>query len=78
MELEDDLEVFPPYYAFPLLSAETYENYPEIIPLMAQLQAALYSDEVMIGLNYLVDEEQIEPRTVARDFLIEKGLITAD
>lgn len=74
--LEDDLGVFPPYYAFPLLRPEIYEKYPEILPLMAELAEVLDSDEVMIGLNYLVDEEQMEPRVVARNFLIEKGLIS--
>lgn len=75
--LEDDLNFFPPYYAFPLMRKETYEKYPEIIPLMAELATFLSSDQVMINLNYRVDEAQIEPRVVARDFLLEKGLIPA-
>lgn len=74
--LEDDLNFFPPYYAFPLLRAETYEKYPEIIPLMAELAEELSSEEVMIGLNSQVDEGQLEPRVVARAFLLEKGLIS--
>lgn len=73
--LEDDLNFFPPYFAFPLLNKKTYEKYPEILPLLASLTIILNSDEVMRSLNLQVDELQKEPREVAHEFLLEHGLI---
>lgn len=73
--LEDDKNFFPPYYAIPLMREEIAEEYPELIPLIEELGAVL-TDEVMVDLNYKVDEEGMEPTVVAREFLIENGFIT--
>jgi osmoprotectant transport system permease protein len=72
--LEDDKNFFPPYYAIPLIREEVAEEYPEILPLIEELGAVL-TDEVMVELNYKVDELQMEPAVVARDFLIENSFI---
>lgn len=72
--LEDDKEFFLPYYAIPLLREETANTYPEIIPLLETLGEFL-NNEVMIDLNYEVDELQRNPEDVAREFLLEKGLV---
>lgn len=72
--LEDDLNFFPPYYAIPLVRGEVLVQYPELVSLLAELGAHL-TVEIMIGLNYQVDELQQQPRDVARAFLIETGLI---
>lgn len=72
--LKDDKHFFPPYYAIPIITSETLEKYPEIIPVMEKLNTVL-SDETMIELNYRVDELQEKPDVVAREFLEEKGLI---
>lgn len=72
--LEDDKNFFPPYYAIPLVREDILKKYPEIEPLIEQLGDIL-SNEVMIELNYKVDELQMDPSVVAREFLIEKGLI---
>lgn len=73
--LEDDLHFFPPYFGFPLVGKRAAEKFPEIIPILNELAAVLSSDEVMLSLNYQVDEEQKEPREVALTFLREQGLI---
>lgn len=72
--LEDDKNFFPPYYAIPLVRGETLEEYPEIEELLDELGTYL-NDDVMIELNYKVDELQMEPDNVAREFLVENGLI---
>lgn len=72
--LEDDMNFFPPYYAAPLVRNETMEKYPEIEPLLAELGEIL-DDDTMIGLNYQVDELQRDPAHVAKEFLVEQGLI---
>lgn len=73
--LEDDLNFFPPYYAIPIINEDVLLKYPEIEPLMAELGTVLTND-VMIELNYKVDELQEKPDKVAHDFLIEQGLIS--
>ena len=35
----------------------------------------LFDDEIMARMNYEVDEENREPRDVAREFLEEQGII---
>ncbi|NLK75970.1 MAG: hypothetical protein GX288_11895 [Clostridiales bacterium] len=72
--LKDDKNFFPPYYAIPIIRREVLEEYPEVESLINELGTYL-NDEVMISLNYKVDELQQEPDQVAREFLIEKGLI---
>lgn len=72
--LKDDKNFFPPYYAVPVITREALEKYPEIEVIVEEL-GALLTDEIMRGLNYKVDEEQMEPQIVAREFLIEQGLI---
>lgn len=73
--LEDDKNFFPPYYAIPLMRGETSKTYPEIIPIIEELGDVL-TDEIMVELNYQVDELQREPKEVAKEFLIKKGFMT--
>ncbi|ADL05719.1 glycine betaine ABC transporter substrate-binding protein [Lacrimispora saccharolytica] len=73
--LEDDKGFFPPYYAIPVVREEVLEECPEITGIMEELAPVLTND-VMIELNYKVDELQQTPADVARDFLKEKGLIS--
>lgn len=72
--LEDDKNFFPPYYAIPLIRGEVLETYPELIPIVEELGAVL-TDEIMMELNYNVDELGMEPDVVAREFLIDSGLL---
>lgn len=72
--LEDDKAFFPPYYAMPIIRAEALEECPEIAPLMEELGEYL-TDQVMMDLNYQVDELQQTPELVAREFLQSKGLL---
>jgi len=73
--LEDDKGFFPPYYAIPVVRADTLEEYPEIAVVLEEL-APILTDDVMAELNYRVDELQQSPADVAREFLKENGLIS--
>lgn len=72
--LTDDKNFFLPYHAIPVINQRIEEECPEIIELVNQLQEYL-NEDVMVNLNYLVDEEKQKPKDVARDFLIENNLI---
>ena len=74
IELVDDKNFFPPYYAVPLLRSGLLDEYPEIEDVLNELGEVL-TNEVMVELNYQVDELQRQPRQVANDFLKEQGLI---
>jgi len=75
--LEDDKGFFPPYYAAPLVRAETLELFPELEQILNSLAGKL-TDDVMQQLNYQVDEEGRKAAEVAREFLVSKGLIPDD
>lgn len=72
--LKDDKHFFPPYYAMPIMRAEAAEQFKDIIPLIESLGKEL-TDEIMMELNYRVDELQQDPRTVALDFLRQRKMI---
>ena len=73
--LEDDKNFFLPYHAIPIANNTVIEEYPEVVELINQLQNYL-SDEVMVELNYRVDELNEKTSDVAREFLIENDLIS--
>lgn len=75
--LEDDLGFFPPYYAAPVINQELLEEYPELEEILNQL-AGVIDNETMANMNYQVDEENVQPRDVARTFLEEQGIIGSD
>ena len=68
--LEDDKGAFPPYYAVPVFRGEVMEQYPELADISRELGEVLTTDR-MAELNYLVDEEDQDPKDVAHDFLAE-------
>ena len=72
--LKDDKNFFPPYYAVPVVRAETLKKYPEIQPLVEEV-GDLLNNDVMSELNYEVDELKKDPKDVAVEFLQKNGLI---
>ncbi|AOR24267.2 glycine betaine ABC transporter substrate-binding protein [Clostridium taeniosporum] len=74
--LEDDKHFFPPYYPVPLVREDTLKKYPEILPIVKNIEPLLTND-VMIDLNYQVDELRKDPKDVARKFLEEHNLLNA-
>lgn len=73
--LEDDHNFFPPYVLFCMLRDDVVEKYPEVYDACMELQFAV-TDEEMQSLNYRGAQNGEDPYTIARDFLISKGLIS--
>ena len=72
--LKDDKKFFPPYYAVPLVRQETLDKYPELTDVINSL-AGVLTEDVMVELNYQVDEMQKQPEEVAKEFLQKNNLI---
>ena len=72
--LEDDKSFFLPYDAVPVVNDRIMEDFPELDGLFKEMAKHL-NEEAMIELNYRVDELKEKPEDVARDFLIQEGLI---
>jgi osmoprotectant transport system substrate-binding protein len=75
--LEDDQNLWPPYNVAPVVRQSALDAYPEIAGALNAL-APVITNEVMIGLNgQVIGEEGIDPEIVAREFLIQQGMIAA-
>ncbi|MDX9916935.1 MAG: glycine betaine ABC transporter substrate-binding protein [Gudongella sp.] len=72
--LEDDKQFFPPYDAAPLIRQEVLEKHPELRDILNSLGGHI-DDLKMAELNAAVDLDKREPADVAREFLIEEGII---
>lgn len=68
--LEDDLHFFPPYDASPFAMNSLLEEKPEVKKVL-QLLVGKISTAEMQRLNFLADNNLIEPRIVAKNFLME-------
>lgn len=73
--LEDDKQFFPPYFAAPIVRNEVLERHPEIAEVLNQLAPHL-TMEKMAELNSRVDIDGDREETVAREFLVELGLVS--
>lgn len=71
---EDDLGFFPKYEAAPVVRQETLKKFPELEKALAGL-AGQITEEDMLAMNARVDLDKEKPEIVAREFLLEKGLI---
>ena len=71
--LKDDKNFFPPYYAVPIIRADTLKKYPELKDVLLLLKGKITDDD-MRALNYRVDNGE-QSRKVAEDFLRSKNLI---
>ena len=71
---KDDLGFFPKYDAAPVVRQETLKKFPELEKVLNGL-AGKITEEDMLKMNARVDIDKDKPEDVARDFLLEKGLI---
>ncbi|MFD1927635.1 glycine betaine ABC transporter substrate-binding protein [Sporosarcina siberiensis] len=71
---KDDLGFFPKYDAAPIVRQETLVKFPDLEKTLNKL-AGQITEEDMLKMNARVDLDKDKPEDVARDFLIEKGLI---
>ncbi|MDQ0158306.1 ABC transporter permease/substrate-binding protein [Alkalibacillus salilacus] len=72
--LDDDQNLFPPYQGAPLLRAETLDEHPELEEVLNQLGGKISGDK-MREMNYQVGAEGRAAEEVAREYLVEEGLI---
>ena len=72
--MKDDKQFFPVYQGAFTLKQATLDKYPGIATVMALL-SPLLTTEVMQTLNARADVDGDDPKTIAHDFLTEKGLI---
>lgn len=72
--LEDDKGLFPPYQVAPVVRADVLAASPDIATVLDTLAPHL-TNEAMQRLNYEVSGNQREPAEVAREFLIQEGLL---
>ena len=72
--LEDDLTFFPSYMCGNVVRAETLEEYPELRTALERLGNTITAGE-MSEMNYAVEVEGRAPEDVAREFLVEEGII---
>ncbi|KPU63986.1 glycine/betaine ABC transporter substrate-binding protein [Thermococcus sp. EP1] len=73
--LEDDKGALPPYDAVILVKKDFADKYPEIIEILKKLEGLIDTDTMRV-LNYKYDVEKKDAREIAKEFLIEKGLIS--
>ncbi len=72
--LEDDIDLFPPYHAVPLIRDSILEDYPELQELLSKL-VGVFTDASMAELNKKVDVDGMSEVAVAREFLEANDLI---
>jgi len=72
--LEDDKHFFPPYGASPVVRNDTLKQYPQLEEVINKLVGKI-DTQTMTALNYQADIEKKDPAAIAREFLLEHGLI---
>ena len=72
--LEDDKNLQVNYFCSTVVRQDALEKFPGLEQALLKLDGAL-SDSEMAGLNYKVEVEGLDEKDVARDFLVEKGLL---
>jgi len=71
--LKDDKNIFPPYYAAPVVRNDVLQKFPELEAVLNQLSGTI-NDSVMTSLNYKVDQLKQSPEKVAMDFMTSNKL----
>ncbi len=87
--LKDDKSFFPPYDLAPCIRDEVLKEYPEVEKIILELVRSFPGGDewattdlvaetqaVWQKLNAKVDIDQMQPREVAHDYLVEHGLIS--
>ncbi|HIE12081.1 MAG TPA: glycine/betaine ABC transporter substrate-binding protein [Desulfotomaculum sp.] len=74
VNLEDDKQFFPVYNPAPVVRKEVMDKYPELEEILGKIGPLLDTD-TMISLNAEVDIDAKDPKEVARQWLLEQGLI---
>ena len=75
--LKDDRSFFPPYQLALLAKETSLKKHPSLTKVFKDLESQITSEE-MTKLNNLVDQKNVNPRIVARNFLISKGILNGE
>nr|WP_188828257.1 glycine betaine ABC transporter substrate-binding protein [Nocardia camponoti] len=73
--LEDDRAFFPKYNAALVMRADFAQAHPAVIDVLTPISALLTNPRIT-ELNRKVDVEGREPADVAREWLVEQGMVT--
>ncbi len=73
--IEDDQQFFPPYHVALIAKQKILKKYKSLRQVYG-LMDGLITEEEMIEMNDKVDRLKVEAGTVARNFLVEKELLT--
>ena len=71
--LTDDKNIFPPYYAAPIVNENSLKKFAGLEKIL-NLLAGKINDSTMTALNYKTDYLHESPEKVAKDFLVSKNL----
>lgn len=74
--LADDKHLQVNYFCSTVVRQDALEKFPGLEEVLMQMDGLL-SDQEMASLNYMVEVEGLDERDVARDFLMQKGLLEA-
>lgn len=72
--LEDDKNFYQTYYCGTVVRNDTLKNNPELKDVLIKMDNIMNEKE-MAMLNHKVEVEGIDEKTVAKDYLISKGLL---
>ena len=74
--LADDKHLQVNYFCSTVVRQDALERFPRLEEVLMQMDGLL-SDQEMASLNYKVEVEGLDELDVARDFLMQKGLLEA-
>ena len=74
--LEDDKHLQVNYFCSTVVRQDALERFPGLEEALMQMDGIL-TDQKMASLNYQVEVEGLDEQDVARDFLVQKGLLEA-
>ena len=74
--LADDKHLQVNYFCSTVVRQDALERFPGLEEVLMQMDGLL-SDQEMASLNYKVEVEGLDERDVAREFLMQKGLLEA-
>ncbi len=72
--LQDDRNLYPSYKAGTVVRSQVLTTYPALRTTLAKLNN-LIDDATMAHLNFLVEAQRKRPEEVAKEFLLQKGLL---
>lgn len=72
--LEDDLHFYPSYRCGNVIRMEFLKQHPEVAQVLEQLNG-LIDDVTMANMNDAIEREKVEPKEVAKQFLLQHKLL---